>query len=120
LATPLPPPPLPPHPAVRSEEVESLRRQLADALARNAALAETVRAQEATIRQLRVAAHDDGAAVAASGTAMGWATFGGDGEAAAADAGGAAVSAFAAGAGLPLVDAERAASEPTPVESWRL
>ena len=122
VATPLPPPPLPPQPAVRSEEVESLRRQLADALARNAALAETVRAQEATIRQLRVAAHDDGAAVAASGTAMGWATFGGegDGEAAAADAGGAAVSAFAAGAGLPLVDAERAASEPTPVESWRL
>lgn len=103
----------------------SLRRQLADALARSAALAETVREQEATIRALRLAAHDDQAAAgAAAAAATGWATFGGEEGAGGGGGGGAdpfaAVASGDGGGDGVREDTDRAASEPTPVESWRL
>lgn len=104
--------PSPPAPA-RDVEV-SLRRQLADAMARSTALAETVREQEATIRALRLAAHDDQAASKSGG----WATFGGE-ESAGGGGGGDPFAVTSGGSG-GREDTERAASEPTPVESWRL
>lgn len=99
-----------------------LRRQLADALARNASLSAMVREQEATIRELRLAAARDlGDQAGDNGGCGGWANFGGEeedggGGGGGGDGGSGGADPFAAG----LAEPARAASEPTPVESWRL
>ena len=119
--SPRPAPPAGPPPPPGDVEAD-LRRQLADALARNASLSAMVREQEATIRELRLAAaRDPGDQAGDDGGCGGWANFGGEeedggGGGGGGDGGGGGADPFAAGLAEPV----RAASEPTPVESWRL